>query len=78
MRPCAERVKTATKEGRWLAFRVGFGRGHSALGQRLGQGQAREAGTEKSGVSGISLSRAASSIAYVLAGTSGTGVPSLL
>ena len=29
-----------------------------ALGQRLGQGQAREAGTEKSGVSGISLSRA--------------------
>ena len=29
-------------------------------------------------MSGISLSRAASSIAYVLAGTSGTGVPSLL
>jgi hypothetical protein len=34
---------------------------------RLGQGQAREAGTESSGVSGISLSRAAHSIAYALA-----------
>jgi hypothetical protein len=33
---------------------------------RLGQGQAREAGTESSGVSGISLSRAARSIAYAL------------
>jgi hypothetical protein len=29
-----------------------------ALGQRLGQGQAREAGTEKSDVSGANLSRA--------------------
>jgi hypothetical protein len=35
-----------------------FGLGHGALGLRLGQGQAREAGTEKSDVSGISLSRA--------------------
>ena len=32
--------------------------GHGTLGSRLGQGAAREAGTEKSGVSGISLSRA--------------------
>ena len=38
-----------------------------ALGLRLGQGQAREAGTEKSDVSGISLSRAARSIACALA-----------
>ena len=35
--------------------------------QRLGQGQAREAGTEKSDVSGANLSRAARSIAYALA-----------
>jgi hypothetical protein len=41
--------------------------GMSALGARLGQGQAREAGTEKSDVSGISLSRAVRSIAYALA-----------
>ena len=32
---------------------------------RLGQGQAREAGTESSGVSGISLSRADGSIAHL-------------
>ena len=32
---------------------------------RLGQGQAREAGTEKSGVSGISLSRADGSISHL-------------
>ena len=38
---------------------------------RLGQGQAREAGTEKSDVSGANLSRAAHSIAYALARTSG-------
>jgi hypothetical protein len=37
-----------------------------ALGQRLGQGQAREAGTESSGLSGISLSRAASSYSLCL------------
>src|SRR5271157_1512340 len=34
---------------------------------RLGQGQAREAGTEKSDVSGISLSRAECSTVYALA-----------
>jgi len=34
---------------------------------RLGQGQAREAGTEKSDVLGISLSRAECSIVYALA-----------
>ena len=34
---------------------------------RLGQGQAREAGTEKSDVSGINLSRAECSIVYALA-----------
>ncbi len=47
------------------------GFGHGALGfARLDQGQAREAGTEKSDVSGANLSRAASSIAYALARTS--------
>src|SRR5271166_1661917 len=35
-----------------------LGLAHGALGSRLGQGQAGEAGTQKSGVSGISLSRA--------------------
>lgn len=39
-----------------------LGVGMGALGRRLGQGQAQEAGTEKSCVSGISLSRAAFSI----------------
>jgi hypothetical protein len=34
---------------------------------RLGQGQAREAGAEKSDVSGISLSRAQRSIVYACA-----------
>ena len=34
---------------------------------RLGQGQAREAGTEKSDVSGANLSRAECSIVYALA-----------
>jgi hypothetical protein len=48
-----------------------FGLGHGALGSRLGRAQAREAGTEKSGVSGISLSRAADSIAYALLRVSG-------
>ena len=38
---------------------------------RLGQGQAREAGTEKSDVSGANLSRAVPSIACVLAQISG-------
>jgi hypothetical protein len=42
-----------------------------ALGSRLGQGQAREVGTEKSDVSGANLSRAARSIACVLARISG-------
>ena len=37
---------------------MSLGLGMGALGSRLGQGQARETGTEKSGVSGISLSRA--------------------
>jgi len=40
---------------------------------RLGQGQAREAGTEKSDVSGANLSRAARSIAYALARASPPG-----
>ncbi len=38
-----------------------------ALGLRLGQGPAREAGTEKSDVSGINLSRAECSIVYAFA-----------
>ena len=49
-----------------------LGYGHGALGSRLGQGQAREAGTEKSDVSGTNLSRAVRSIAYALARASPT------
>ena len=44
-----------------------LGLGMALSVSRLGQGQAREAGTEKSDVSGISLSRAECSIVYALA-----------
>jgi hypothetical protein len=45
--------------------------GMGALGSRLGQERAREAGTEKSGVSGATLFRASSHHARVSVGAQG-------